>query len=100
MAYVLTAHWTANEGQEGAVASALAKLIEPSRAEPGNLEYQVHRDPQNPRLFFIYEKYVDDDAYAAHAQSPHFQQYALQEGIPLLESRERAFYITWDGESS
>ena len=99
MAYVVTAHWTAKQGEEQLVAAALAKLIEPSRAEPGNLEYQIHRDPQNPRRFFLYEKYVDEDAYAAHGESPHFQQHGLSEGIPHLESRERAFYVTWEGDS-
>jgi quinol monooxygenase YgiN len=99
MAYVVTAYWTAKQGEEQAVASALAKLIEPSRAEQGNLEYQIHRDPQNHRRFFLYEKYVDEDAYAAHGESPHFQQYGVSDGIPRLESRERAFYVTWEGDS-
>jgi len=99
MAYVVTAYWTAKQGEEEAVAAALSKMIEPSRAEPGNLEYQVHRDPENARMFFLYEKYTDTEAYAAHSQSPHFQQYGLQQGIPHLESRERAFYVTWEGDS-
>ncbi len=99
MAYVVTAHWTAREGEEQAVAAALANLIEPSRAEPGNLEYQIHRDPANKCVFFLYEKYVDEDAYTAHGQSPHFQQFGVQDGIPRLERRERAFYVTWEGDS-
>jgi quinol monooxygenase YgiN len=99
VAYVVTAYWTAKQGEEDAVAAALSQLIEPSRAEPGILEYQIHRDPENPRLFFLYEKYIDEEAYAAHAQSPHFQKYGLEEGIPRLEGRERAFYLTWEGAS-
>jgi quinol monooxygenase YgiN len=99
MAYVVTAYWIAKQGEEDAAAAALSKLIEPSRAEPGVLEYQVHRDPEDPRVFFLYEKYVDEDAYEAHARSPHFQQHALEEGIPHLERRERAYYVTWEGLS-
>jgi quinol monooxygenase YgiN len=97
MAYVVTAKWTAKEGEEEAVAAAIAKVIEPSRAEPGNLLYQAHRDPDNPRVFFFYEQYADADAYAAHGASAHFAEHALGDAIPRLESRERAFYETWDG---
>jgi quinol monooxygenase YgiN len=100
MAYVVTAYWTARDGEERAVADALGKLIEPSRAEPGNLEYQIHRDPSDSRLFFLYEQYVDEEAYQAHQQSAHFKQFGVQEGFPRLERRERAFYVTWDGSES
>lgn len=100
MAYVVTAYWHAKAGEEQAVATALAQLIEPSRAEPGNLEYQIHRDPLDPCLFFLYEKYVDEEAYLAHGQSDHFQQYGVREGIPHLERRERAFYVTWEGDDT
>ena len=47
MAYVVIAYWTAKDGEEDAVAAALGNLIEPSRAEPGNLAYVVHRDPED-----------------------------------------------------
>jgi quinol monooxygenase YgiN len=96
MAFVVTAKWTAKEGEAEAVAAAIEKLVAPSRAEPGNLLYQPHRDPENASVFFLYEQYVDREAYEAHGSSEHFQRYAFGEAIPLLESRERAFYETWD----
>lgn len=98
MAYVVLARWTAKLGEEGEVAAALAGLIEPSRAEPGNLVYQVHRDPNDPRVFLIYERYEDEDAYAAHAASEHFRRQAIERGFDHLESREREYYETWEGE--
>ena len=97
MTFALTAKWTAKEGEEDAVAAAIANLIEPSRAEPGNLFYQCHRDPENPRVFFFYEQYADADAFAAHGQTEHFAKWAAGDAFPRLESRERAFYETWDG---
>jgi quinol monooxygenase YgiN len=100
MAYVVLARWQAKAGKEDVVADALARLIEPSRAEPGTLLYQVHRDPEDARLFLLYEQYVDEAAYAAHAASEHFQTYGLGQGIPNLESRERAFYVTWEGNEA
>ncbi len=93
MAHVVIAYWTAKEGEEEAVAAALAKLTEPSRAEPGNLAYVVHRDPEDRRRFVMYERYVDVAAYEAHAASEHFRRHGLEDGIPRLESREREFLV-------
>jgi quinol monooxygenase YgiN len=96
MAFVVTARWTAKEGEEERVLAAIRSMIEPSRAEPGCLYYQPNRDPEDPRVFFFYELYEDEDAYKAHGESEHFQRYGFGEGIPLLESRERWFYVTID----
>jgi len=96
MAYVVTAKWTAKEGQEGVVAAALAKLAGPSQAEAGMLLYQLHRDPENSRVFLIYEQYRSQADYELHGASPHFQQFGVGEAFPALESRERGFYETWD----
>jgi quinol monooxygenase YgiN len=96
MAYVLTAKWTAREDEVAAVEAVLRKLIAATRAEPGNLVYQCHRDPSDPRVFLIYEMYEDEDAFKAHASSAHFDEFAVRDGIPRLESRERHFYVTWE----
>lgn len=94
MAFVVTAVWTALPGNEQKVEDAVRQLLEPSRAEPGMLLYQPHRDPENPRVFFFYEQYVDRAAYEAHGASEHFQRLGFGSAIPLLESRVRAFYET------
>ena len=94
MAYVLAGKWTAQEGREDAVREHILALVEPSRAEPGNLFYQPHQDPENPRVFFFYEQYVDEEAFKAHGESEHFRRHGLEGAMPLLESRERAFYVT------
>jgi quinol monooxygenase YgiN len=95
MAYVVLARWVAKPGEEEAVAAAIDALIEPSRAEPGNLMYEAHRDPSDPRIFLIYERYVDEDGFTAHAESEHFQRLGYGDAIPRLEARERSFYETW-----
>jgi quinol monooxygenase YgiN len=100
MSYIVVAKWTAQTGNEDAVARALGKLAGPSRAESGCLEYRVHRSVSDGRVFLLYEEYVDEAAYAAHADSDHFAAYALGEGIPLLESRERKFYAPLGSDSS
>jgi quinol monooxygenase YgiN len=78
------------------VLEAIRSMIEPSRAEPGCRFYQPSRDPEDSRVFFFYEIYDDEDAYVGHGESEHFRRYGLGEAIPLLESRERRFYVTVD----
>ena len=95
MAFVVVAKWTAKEGEAGKVEEAVKKLAPLSKQEPGNLFYQAHQDPENPNVFF-YEQYVDEDSYKAHGSSDHFQELGFGTAIPLLESREREFYTTFD----
>jgi quinol monooxygenase YgiN len=95
MAYVVVAKWIAKPGEEDAVAAAIDQLIEPSRAEPGNLMYLAHRDPQDPRVFLLYEQYADEAAYRAHGETEHFARLGHGVAIPRLEARERSFYETW-----
>lgn len=94
MAYVCSATWIAEPGQEETVRSALEQLSPASRAEPGNLYYQVYQSADEPRVFRIFEVYVDADAFAAHGATAHFEQWALGRAIPVLETRQRDFYET------
>ena len=94
MAYVVSAKWRANEGEEDRIARICEEMIEPSRAEAGCLFYQPHRSPDDPRLFYLYEQYADEAGYQAHQDSEHFQRLVKDEAIPHLESREREFFTT------
>src|SRR5439155_21953800 len=49
MAYVVTATWTAKEGEVERVLAAIRKLVEPSRAEPGCRFYQSRCPLLEPR---------------------------------------------------
>ena len=96
MAYVVCATWIAKDGEADSVAAAVEKMVGPSRAEPGIIQYQPHRNPDDPNVFFFYEQYADKAAYEAHVESEHFQQHGFGDAIPRLEDRSRAFYETWD----
>jgi quinol monooxygenase YgiN len=96
MAFVCSATWIARPGQEDTVRSALAELSPASRREPGNLYYQAHQNPEEPRIFRIFEVYVDEDAFKAHGASAHFEKWALGQAIPALETRQRDFSETLD----
>jgi len=94
MAYVVSAIWTAQPGQEDLVRDAIEKLTPPSREEPGNRFYQAYQDPSEPAVFRLFEIYDDAEAYAAHGASVHFKEFALEQAIPVLAGRERAFFET------
>jgi quinol monooxygenase YgiN len=95
MAFVVSAHWRAKPGKGGRLAEIIEELTPLSREEPGCLFYQGHRSPDDPRLFYLYEQYVDEDGYQAHQDSGHFTRLVKDEAIPeLLADRQRAFYET------
>src|SRR5689334_21809199 len=97
MAVVVASRCVARAGEEDAVAVAVAALIRAIRArEPGVLLIAAHRDPDDARVFFFYEQFADEAALSAHAETEHFRRHALEDAIPRLESRERAFYVTWE----
>jgi len=96
MALVLSATWIAKAGEEQTVLDALRNLSPASREEPGNLYYQAYQDPEEPRVFRIFEIYRDEDAVTAHTQYEHFQTWAAGQAIPALEERRREFYQTLD----
>ena len=95
MAYVLAAKWVAKEGEEENVLAALEQLAGPSRAEPGCLMWQPHRDPEDPRVFFFYEQYADAAAFEAHGASEHFQRLGVGRGDPA--AREPRARVLRDG---
>jgi quinol monooxygenase YgiN len=89
MTVVLAVRWVAWDGASDAVADLLRQLMPLSRAEPGCLQYDAHRDPDDPNAFFLFERYADQEAFDAHAASAHVQELVLGQALPLLASRER-----------
>jgi len=75
------------ENVESFTARALENAAQ-SRKEPGCRQFDVLVDPKEPTRVMLYEVYLDDKAFDAHQQTPHFKKY-LAEAVPLLASRER-----------
>eukprot|EP00555_Chaetoceros_dichaeta_P002944 CAMPEP_0198248260 /NCGR_PEP_ID=MMETSP1447-20131203/17_1 /TAXON_ID=420782 /ORGANISM="Chaetoceros dichaeta, Strain CCMP1751" /LENGTH=113 /DNA_ID=CAMNT_0043932591 /DNA_START=46 /DNA_END=387 /DNA_ORIENTATION=+ len=48
------------------------KNAEGSRAEAGNLMFDVIKSRDNPNKFFFYELWKDFAAFSAHKKEPHF----------------------------
>lgn len=71
----VTAVLTARPGKAAELRALLESLIAPSRAEPGNLRYDLWADPADPNRFVLDELYVDGAANTAHRATSHFQHY-------------------------
>lgn len=53
----------------------LQALVTGSRAESGNIEYELTQDLDTPNHLFVIETWASEEAIAEHNQSPHFQAY-------------------------
>ena len=90
---ILAVTWMANSGNEKTVVEIFRKLQIASRKEPGCLMYIVHQHRLDPRRFFVYEQYQDDEALNQHRQSPHFQEYAAGLLPRLAERLQGDLYV-------
>ncbi len=63
---ILYAEFTAKPGSESQVETLISGLAEQVRREPGNTEFTVFRERDNPRKFFVFEQYRDEASFDAH----------------------------------
>ncbi|CQI87793.1 putative quinol monooxygenase [Yersinia rohdei] len=69
------------------VKAAVHQVIEPSREENGNLQYDLHAESDKPGSFVFFERWVSEDALEKHNNTEHFK--ALVKSIEgKLESLE------------
>jgi quinol monooxygenase YgiN len=66
----------------------LRKLAENSRGEEGVVDYRVATDVDDHDLFRFFERYEDEEAFEAHAESDHFERFEAE--IPGLLAGEPA----------
>jgi len=66
---------TARPDRQEALEALLTGMIASSRAEPGNLRYDLWRDQTDPARFALDELYANAEAVAAHRETPHFRAY-------------------------
>ncbi|MCE1114653.1 MULTISPECIES: putative quinol monooxygenase [Pseudomonas] len=49
--------------------------VEPSRQEPGCIEYHMLRDKEDPSLFVFFEVWADKAALDVHSALPHMAEF-------------------------
>lgn len=80
------AHLRALDGQIEATRAFLTGLIEPTRQEPGCIEYWLHQDDDDPAEFTFYENWVSRAEWDRHMTLPHLQAFAdVKDKVFVLE---------------
>jgi quinol monooxygenase YgiN len=88
-AIALAVTWEARAGEAEAVADILCRMARAAQSEPGVLRFEPHRSPSDDHVFFLYELFADEAAFAAHQQTDHFKDLVVKQGLPRLVRRER-----------
>lgn len=57
------------------VKNALLRLIEPTRAEEGCLQYDLHQDNASPEVFVFYENWTSRTLWQKHMNNDHLKAY-------------------------
>ena len=92
MPMILYAEFTAKPGSESEVGRLISGLAEDIRREPGNTEFTVYRERDNPRKFFVFEQYLDEASFEAHV-SAEYGVIFNQQLSSLIEEVESQ--LTW-----
>jgi len=92
MSVILYAEFTAKPGSESQVELLISGLAEEVRREPGNTEFTVYRERDNPRKFFVFEQYLDEASFEAHI-SAEYGVIFNQQLSSLIEEGESQ--LTW-----
>lgn len=80
---ILHATFTARAGEERRVARLISQYARVVQQEPGNLMFEVNLVRDTPERFFVYEAYLDEEAFREHLNAPAGQAFNA-ELTPLI----------------
>lgn len=65
----------AKPGMEGLVAQELRAILPPTRSEKGCLNFDMHRDPEDPARFLFHENWTSRADLDRHLAAPHITRW-------------------------
>lgn len=71
----LVAFICAKPGMGDELGRRLWALVEPARAEPGNINYDLHRSKEKPDVWMLYENWKAESDLAAHFELPYMKEF-------------------------
>lgn len=71
----IVAKIVAKEEKREFVKAELLKLIPITRAEKGNINYDLHQDNENPNLFLFHENWESRELWQEHMNNEHLAEY-------------------------
>lgn len=92
---ILNVHMKAVAGHEEELFLLLKALVEPTRAEPGCITYELHRHKDDPARFMFYERFMTQEALDSHSQSPHLAKFREIRAASHLDPLETSVMEKW-----
>jgi quinol monooxygenase YgiN len=80
--------WRIKETETSRILGLLAELVEKTRAEKGNLFYNIYQSVEDANVLILHERYADAEAAEAHKSSAHYQDIVAGQVVPHLEVRK------------
>ena len=71
----VVAIFVAKPGKEEELRQVLEANVAPTRQEKGALQYDLHRDNDEPRRFIFVERWESEATLAEHGKSAHIQTF-------------------------
>ena len=94
MPVILYAEFTAKPGSESEVETLISGLAQDVRREPGNTEFTVYRERDNPRKFFVFEQYLDEASFDAHISAEYGAVFNRKLGSLIEEGESQLTWLT------
>ena len=91
---LLYAEFTAKPGSESQVQILISGLAEKVRQEPGNTEFTVYLERENPRKFFVFEEYLDETSFEAHIGADYGAAFNRQLSSLIEEGASQLTFLT------
>jgi len=60
-------------------------LVEPTKTEPGNVNYDLHQGVQDPAVFYFYENWESAEFLKQHSKSPLLQETIARAATELVD---------------
>ena len=94
MPVILYAEFTAKPGTESQVEALISGLAQDVRREPGNTEFTVYRERDNPRKFFVFEQYLDEASFETHISAEYGAIFNRQLSSLIDEGESQLTWLT------
>lgn len=72
--FAIVVVFTSKPGMEKETEATLTRITPLTRKEKGNITFDIHRDIDDPRVHYLYERWRNVDALAAHLKEPYIVQ--------------------------
>jgi quinol monooxygenase YgiN len=78
----------ARAGMEDQVRAELQSLLQPTRAEPGCINFDLHEAEKRPGLFLVHENWKSEEDLRRHFEMPYLRAWVAKADGLLAEPME------------